>query len=341
MPDNESTRPHHIFDAAYGFWRSKALFAAVEVDLFSILADGPLDGQTLTARTGIHKRAARDFFDALVALRVLDRDETDRYRNTKEGDRYLVRERPNYIGGLLKHLSARHYSNWNLLPRALATGEPQSTLGAGSYSGLYADGGARELFLEGMTAGSLLAAQALANAFPWSRYKTFIDIGAAEGCVPVEIARVHAHLSGGGFDLPAVKPTFEDYVRRQGMSGRLSFHPGDFFADPLPTADVLVMGRILHNWDPLVRAMLLKKAHQAIPEGGGLIIYDPLIDEERRQPHGLLSSLNMLIETRGGSEYTAAECRRWMAEAGFQNISIEPLADVHTAVFGYKRDAGR
>jgi hypothetical protein len=131
---------------------------------------------------------------------------------------------------LLKHLSARHYNNWTLLTRALATGEPQSTLGTDSYTGLYADGGAQELFLEGMTAGSLLAAQALANAFPWSRYKTFIDIGTAEGCVPVEIARAHAHLSGGGFDLLAVKPVFANYVHRQSMSDRLSFYPGDFLS---------------------------------------------------------------------------------------------------------------
>jgi hypothetical protein len=338
MSDNDSTRPQHIFDAAYGFWRSKALFAGIEIDLFSILADGPLDGETLAVRTGVHKRAARDFFDSLVALRILDRDEAGRYGNTSESDRYLVRHRPTYIGGLLKHLSARHYNNWTLLTRALTTGDPQSTLGTDSYTGLYADGGAQELFLEGMTAGSLLAAQALANAFPWSRYKTFIDIGTAEGCVPVEIARAHAHLSGGGFDLPAVKPVFANYVRRHGMSDRLSFYSGDFFVDPLPVADVLVMGRILHNWEPSVRAMLLKKAHRAILPGGALIIYDPLIDEERRQPHGLLSSLNMLIETKGGSEYTAIECRSWMADAGFEDISSEPLADVHTAVFGYKRD---
>ena len=337
MHNKDSTQPRHIFDAAYGFWRSKALFAAIEIDLFSVLADEPLGVETLAIRTGVHNRAARDFFDSLVALNILERDEAGRYRNTTESDRYLVRQRPTYIGGLLKHLSRRHYNNWNLLTRALATGEPQSTLGTASYAGLYADGGAQELFLEGMTAGSLLAAQALAQAFPWSKYKTFIDIGTAEGCVPVEIARVHAHLSGGGFDLPPVKPVFASYIRRQGMSDRLSFYPGDFFVDPLPMADVLVMGRILHNWDPPVRAMLLEKAYRAIAPSGALIIYDPLIDEERRQPHGLLSSLNMLIETRAGSEYTAAECRSWLAEAGFENISSAPLADVHKAVFGYKR----
>jgi SAM-dependent methyltransferase len=188
-----------------------------------------------------------------------------------------------------------------------------------------------------MTAGSLLAARTLADKFPWNRYLTFIDVGTAQGCAPVEIARVHPHLTGGGFDLPTVEPAFASYVRQHGLSHRLTFYPGDFFVDPLPAADVLVMGRILHNWDGSVRTMLLEKAYRAISPGGALVVYDPLIDgERRRDPHGLLSSLNMLIETPAGSEYTAAECESWMTRAGFRDIKIEPLLDMHTAVIGFK-----
>ena len=339
MLETHVTTPERVLQVAYAFWHSKALFAAVEFDIFSTLAEGPLEFETLISRTGLHRRGARDFFDSLVALRLLDCAADGRYCNTAESDLYLVRNKPTYIGGLLRHLNARHYKNWDCLARALATGEPQSALGTGSYLGLYADEYSQELFLEGMTAGSLLAARTLARTFPWSRYRTIIDIGTAQGCVPVEIARIHPHLTGGGFDLPQVEAAFMSYVRERGLETRLQFFPGDFFVDPLPRADVLVMGRILHNWDLPTRQVLLRKAFDALPEGGAVIVYDPMIGHERSaEPHGLLSSLNMLIETTAGSEYSAAECADWMQQIGFRHIRSESLGDMHRAVIGFKPD---
>jgi SAM-dependent methyltransferase len=330
--------PERILEIGYGFQQAKALLSAVELGIFSALAEGPLDVKALVAQLGLHGRGARDFFDALVALDLLERGADDRYANRPASALYLDRRKPTYLGGLLEHLNIRHYQNWSLLTQALRTGAPQSgALGSGSYSALYADTTSQEIFLNGMSAGSLITAKALAEKFPWERHRTIIDIGTAEGCVPVEIARMHPHLTGGGFDLPAVAPAFAKYVRRHGLADRLQFYSGNFFADPLPEADVLVMGRILHNWDIPTRQMLLQKACRALSPSGALIVYDPLIDEGRRwEAHGLLSSLNMLIETQGGSEYTGAECAEWMRQAGFHGTRIEPLGDVHTAVVGLK-----
>ena len=211
--------------------------------------------------------------------------EKDRYGNSADCDRYLDRRKPSYLGELLTHLNVRHYQNWGSLTRALRTGAPQSKeLGLGSYRALYDDRPTQEIFLNGMTAGSLLAAQALAKEFPWRDYRTIIDIGTAQGCLPVEIFSVHPHLTGGGFDLPAIEPTFMSYIRKHGLSDRLQFYPGDFFSDPLPEADVHVMGRILHNWDLPTKTMLLANAHQALPVGGALIVYDPLIDDRASRP---------------------------------------------------------
>ena len=333
-----SVSPARILDTAYAFWRSKALLSAVELDVFTTLAERPLEIDTLVGQLGLHGRGARDFFDALVALGLLTRDANGRYANRPDADLFLDRRKPSYIGGLLEHLNRRHYHNWGLLTRALHTGRPQSgALGTGSYHALYSDQATQEIFLNGMTAGSLLAARALAVQFNWNRHTSVIDIGAAQGCVPVEIARLHPHITGGGFDLPAVEQTFVSYVQEHDLSDRLRFYPGDFFADPLPTADVLILGRILHNWDLAAKKLLLGKAYEALPRGGALIVYDPLIDDARRvRAHALLSSLNMLIETAGGSEYTGAECTSWMREAGFCATRIEPLSDVHTAVIGFK-----
>jgi O-methyltransferase domain len=290
---------------------------------------------------GLRGRGARDFFDALVALDLLERGADGRYANRPDTALYLDRKKSTYLGGLLQHLNARHYQNWSLLTQALRTGLPQSrALANGGYSALYADTTTQEIFLNGMSAGSLIAAAAIAEKFPWSGYSTFIDVGTAQGCLPVQLARVHPHLTGGGFDLPAVEPAFASYVSKHGLAHRLKFYPGDFFAGPLPTADVLVMGRILHNWDLSTRKLLLAKAYQAVPRGGALIVYDPVIDDARCvHAHGLLSSLNMLIETTGGSEYTGAECTDWMQQAGFREIRVEPLGDMHTAIIGFKCNA--
>src|SRR5262249_14238711 len=311
--------PNRILDVSYAFWKTKSLLSAVALNVFTLLAEGLLDLPTLVARFGLDGRGARDFFDALAALGFLDRDAQGKYVNGRDVDFYLDRGKPSYIGGLLEHLNTRHYQNWSLLTQALRSGAPPSgALATGSYPALYADSMTQEVFLNGMTAGSLVAAQALASKFPWHRYETFIDIGTAQGCVPVQIARVHSHLTGGGFDLPQIEPAFRNYVREHGLEKRLQFYAGDFFAEALPGADVLIMGRILHNWDVPTRELLLRKAYQALRAGGALIVYDPMVGQDRcTDAHALLSSLNMLIETTGGSEYSGGECMNWMRQAGF------------------------
>jgi hypothetical protein len=202
---------------------------------------------------------------------------------------------------------------------------------------LYQDQDRLKQFLHAMTGLSMGAAHAIAGKFPWDRHHTVIDIGAAEGCVPVQLALRRPHLTGGGFDLPAAGPIFEDYVASHGLADRLHFYPGDFFADPLPPADVLIMGHILHDWSLEEKLTLLRKAHQALPDGGALIVYDAIIDDDRRDnTFGLLMSVNMLIETQAGFDYTTADCRSWMAQTGFRDSYAEPLAGPDSMVVGIK-----
>ena len=331
--------PDAIMQLGMAFWGSKALLSAVELGVFTELAkDGPLDAATLGERLGLHKRSARDFFDTLVALRVLGR-RGGRYANTPETDRYLDRAKPSYLGGFLEMANRRLYPFWGALTEALRSGQPQNEAKRGEnfFSALYADPARLEAFLKAMTGVSLPAARAMAEKFPWPDYHTFIDIGCAQGGLPVQVAQAHPHLSGGGMDLPVVRPIFEAYVTSFNLTKRLRFHPGDFFTDPLPQADVLVMGHILHDWDMGEKRMLLKKAHQALPPGGALIVYEALIDDDRSQnAFGLLMSLNMLIETPGGFDYTGKDCRGWMKEAGFRKTRVEHLVGPDSMVIGIK-----
>jgi len=332
--------PEAILQLGTGFWASKTLLSAVELGLFTELASaGPLDAEALRERLGLHERSARDFFDALVALGMLERD-NGTYRNTPETDLFLDRAKPSYQGGLLEMLNARLFGFWNSLTEGLRTGQPQNEAKSGGgnlFDAIYSNPDLLRGFARAMTASSMGPAIAMASAFPWDRHETVIDIGCAEGCVPVQIAQAHEHIRGGGFDLPPVKPLFDEYVGAAGMGDRLDFYPGDFFTDDLPSADVLVMGRILHDWDLAEKRALLEKAYRALPEGGALIVYESIIDDDRREnAFGLLMSLNMLIETPGGFDYTGADCRGWMADAGFGESYVEPLGGPTSMVVGIK-----
>lgn len=327
-----------IVQLAYAFREAKALLSAVELGVFAALAEGPAQLEILTERIGIHKRGARDFLDALVALGLIDRDADERYANTPSADLYLVEGRPTYIGGLMHHLNTQEYPDWNSLTHVLQTGEPQNAArAAGLYPTLYEDPASLEKFVAAMTGGSLLVAKELAGRFSWQQHQILIDVGSAEGCLPVQVAKSHAHITGGGFDLPAVGPAFDSYVLENELSHRLRFYPGDFLTDPLPAGDVLVMGRVLHNWDLPTKRMLLRKAHEALPTGGALIVYERLIDDERRTgASGLLASLNMLVMTSGGFDYSGADCIVWMREAGFRDMRVEPLTPDQSMIVGIK-----
>ncbi|TMA89145.1 MAG: methyltransferase [Deltaproteobacteria bacterium] len=331
--------PDRIIDLGSAFWGAKTLLSAVELGVFSELAKGPLDGETLRGRLGLHPRSARDFLDALVALGMLVRDR-ERYANTPETDLFLDRAKPSYMGGLLEMLNVRLFGFWGSLTEALRTGQPQNEakLGGGDlFTALYSDPARLRLFLQAMTGVSLGAARAMAQKFPWKKYRTFIDIGAAQGGLPVQVALANRHLSGGGFDLPVVGPIFKEYVASFGLGDRLRFQPGDFFTDPLPAADVLVMGHILHDWDLDEKRTLLRKVYATLEPGGALIVYEAIIDDERRRnAFGLLMSLNMLIETRGGFDYTGADCAGWMRQVGFRETYVEHLVGNDSMVVGIK-----
>lgn len=332
--------PAAIMQLGMAFWGSKALLSAVELGVFSELASaGALDGDTLRKRLGLHPRSSRDFLDALVALGMLERED-GRYANTPATGLFLDRAKSSYVGGMLEMANARLYGFWESLTEGLRTGLLQNEAKSGGqdmFEVIYADPVKLAQFAHAMSALSADTARAIAAKFPWQEHRSVIDIGCAEGAVPVQIALAHDHITGGGFDLPALGSIFDAYVAGFGLGERLGFTAGDFFTDPLPQADVLVMGHILHDWDLDGKRLLVRKAYDALPEGGALIIYDAIIDDERRSnAFGLLMSLNMLIETPGGFDYTGADCRAWMHEVGFRDSYVEHLIGPDSMVVGTK-----
>jgi len=330
--------PDHILQTGLAFWASKTLLSAVEMEVFTELSKGPESLETLTGRLGLHFRSSRDFLDALVALGFLQRQD-GHYSNTPSSDIFLDKHKPSYIGGVLEMANKRLYHHWRHLTPALRTGERQSEEPGAEdlFAALYADPTRLKGFLRAMTGISRGANMTIASRFPWDKYKTAADCGTAQGDLIVQVALKNPHITGIGFDLPEVAPIFEEYVELNGLTSRLRFQPGSFFTDPLPRVDVIMMGHILQDWNLEEKKMLIRKVYEALPEGGAFIAYDALIDDERRtNAFGLLMSLNMLIETPGGFDYTGADCIAWMKEAGFGEARVEHLVGPDSMVVGIK-----
>jgi hypothetical protein len=332
-------RPDHILQVGTGFWASKTLLSAVELELFTELAKHPENLEELSARLGLHPRSARDFLDALVALNFLERRDGT-YYNTPSTDLFLDKRKPSYIGGMLEMANNRLYTHWSHLTTALLTGEQQNEARGGGQSpfvALYADPERLRGFLKAMTGISRGANMAIAKQFPWAGYKSAVDVGTAQGDLITQVAFANPHIAGIGFDLPAVGPIFEEYIAANGLSSRVEFRPGSFFDAPIPTADVVMMGHILHDWNLEDKKMLIRKAYDAIPTGGALVVYEAIIDDDRsKNAFGLLMSLNMLIETPGGFDYSAADCIGWMKEAGFTKTRVEHLVGPDSMVVAIK-----
>ncbi len=298
--------------------QSKILHSAVEVGLFELLAEAPAEVESIAERLGLHPQLLPDFLRALVALGLLERT-GDTYANSPKAAAILVPGVPFYLGASARTASARHYAMWGRLTEALKDGQPKAEHvgGPGAFERLYQNHDAARRFLAHMDSAHALVGPQLAEAVDWSRYATFIDVGGARGHIAAAVASAHPHLTGGVFELPAVEPLFHEHMEELGLADRITFHTGDFFAAPLPAADVLIFGHVLHDWDPEQRQFLLQSAYDSLASGGAVVVYDQMLDDADPDLFAILGSLNVALVT-GGSEYPVADCRGWLEKAGFR-----------------------
>jgi hypothetical protein len=335
--------PGHIMHTATAFWASKVLLTAVELDLFTALGDGPMTAPELGKALRLHPRGTYDFFDALVALKFLDRDGDGphgKYKNTPQTAEFLDKASPNYIGGLPQMLNARLFGFWNDLGAALKTGQPQSEVklhGKPIFEELYANEARLGLFLEAMTGVQAANFQVFAEKFDFSRYRTMSDIGGALALLSRIVAARHKHLAFTTFDLPPVALHAQKQIDAAGLTDRIRVVSGDFFVNDFPQADIVTMGNILHDWNLEKKTLLIRKAYEALPKGGALVVIENIIDDARREnAFGLLMSLNMLIEFGDAFDYTGADFRKWCSEVGFKRFDLIRLAGPASAAVAYK-----
>lgn len=328
---SQAADPVAIKRLGNAFCEAKLLLTATELGLFTMLDAGPATVKEVRARLGLGERGVRDFLDGLVALGLLDRD-GDSYANGPAASEFLVRDKDGYSGGFLERANRMLYPAWGKLADALRTGAPQVQ----AHSAVLADRAKRDSYLAMMDSvnGPLVAD--LLKLFPWPEHNIVADIGGARGNVAGLLAEANPGLRGIVFDLPAIAEPARDHLTALGVADRIKFQPGDFFADELPPADVMIMGHVLHNWSPEQRQELVDKCYAALGPGGALLIYDAMLDDERQDISKLLVSINMLLVTEDGSEYLVAECHDYLGKAGFARTTAHPLGANNTLVVGYK-----
>jgi hypothetical protein len=333
----------HIMRIGTAFFAAKTLLSAVELGLFTVLAKRPMTGKEIALSLELHPRAIPDFPDTLVALGLLRRDGEGpeaRYSNTQETAAFLDRASPDYIGGILELLNARGFRFWADLTEALRTGLPQNEVkhsGKPMFATLYEQPERLEQFLNAMAGASLGNVRKLARDFDFTRFGSLCDVGGASGQLACLVAAAHPHMRCTSFDLPKVTDVARRRIEREGLAERVTARSGDFFQEPLPQADIIAMSMILHDWNLDKKKLLVRKAYEALPDGGAYIVIETLIDDARREnAAGLLMSLNMLIEFGDAFDFSVADFISWCREAGFRRFEIIPLDGPSSAAVAYK-----
>jgi 2-polyprenyl-3-methyl-5-hydroxy-6-metoxy-1,4-benzoquinol methylase len=343
VPSRPEITPAKILETGIAFWPAKVLLTAVELDVFTTLGARSMSGAELRRVLGLHPRGIYDFFDTLVALGFLDRDGdggSGKYRNTPGSAQFLDRNQPDYMGGMLEMLNARLFGYWNDLGEALKTGRPQNEVKHSQrplFETLYSDPARLEQFMSAMRGISAPNFQALADRVDFTKYRTLCDVGGATGILSTLVAKRHPHMRCTSFDLPQVEPIAKRWIARDGVADRVTTASGDFLKDPLPRADVITMGMILHDWNLEKKQHLVRLAYEALPPGGAFIAVENLIDDARREnAFGLMMSLNMLIEFGDAFDFTGADFWNWCREAGFRRYEVVHLAGPCSAAIAYK-----
>ena len=341
---NNQPSPASIMQIGTGFWASKILLSAIKFQLFTKLAEQKMSARDIKTSLSLKctDRHLYDFLDALTAFGFLNREgllDTAVYFNSPDTDTFLDKNKPTYIGGILEMMNNRLYGFWGNLEEGLITGLAQNEAKEGQdfFGLIYKDPNKLREFINAMTGIQLGNFMTFAQKFDFSKYKTLTDIGGSAGLLSLMVAKHQAHMTCTTADLPPVEPIALETIQKFQLIDRVKTKSVDFFADAFPKADIITMGNILHDWDEEKKIMLMKKAYEALPEGGAFVAIEGIIDDERKQnAFGMMMSLNMLIETGTGFDYTFADFNRWAKTVGFKSTSLLALAGPSSAAIAYK-----
>ncbi|XP_006638080.1 acetylserotonin O-methyltransferase isoform X1 [Lepisosteus oculatus] len=341
---SEIEYPRKILDYMEGFLVSKTLFAACELGVFDFLQAGPprsaaeVAGGLKTSVDGMERLLA-----ACVGLQLLHAHTQNGealYSNTELSNIYLTRTSPKSLYHSIQYNSQTIYLCWHYLTDAVREGRNQNekAFGVSScdlFDALYRSDEEMRKFMQLMNSVWNICGRDVVTAFDLSPFKTIYDLGGCSGALAKLCVREYPESMVTIFDLPKVVHTArEHFVSSE--ERRISFHEGDFFKDPLPEADLYILARILHDWTNTRSLELLTKVYRACKPGGGVLLIEALLNEDRSGPLTTqLYSLNMLVQTEG-RERTPSEYIGLMATAGFTDIRVQRTGKIYDAILGRK-----
>ena len=340
MPtDDTIPDPAPVLDLLEAFRRSKVMFAAISLGVFDRLADGPAPLPQLAADLHAKPDTLGQLLGACVGLHLLSRS-GENFANTPVAATYLCTRSPRRLTGYARYSDSALWKLWAHLDDAVREGTHRWRQAFGwegpIFDHFFRTEDDRREFLMGMHGQGQLSSPAVVAAFDLSRYRRLVDLGGATGHLAVSACRRYPALRAVVFDLPKVLPLARELVAASGVGDRVACQSGDFFADPLPEADLFAVGRILHDWSEEKILRLLRAIHGRLPAGGALLVAEKLLDDDRAgPPWAVLQSLNMLVCTEG-KERTLAEYEALLRTAGFGRIEGRRTATPLDAVLAVR-----
>ncbi len=315
--------PSPIMDLLEAFRRSKVMFTAVSLGVFDLLEGKPVNAAALAAQLRVEAEGLERLLDACVGLKLLRRNGVS-YKNQPVASTYLCRNSERALTGYILYSNDVLFRLWSHLEDAIREGTPRWKQAFGIEGGIFDNffrtEEAKQTFLQGMHGLGILSSPKVVEAFDLSRFRRLVDLGGATGHLAIAACERYPGLRAVVFDLPQVSEAARAHASRSPAVQRIEVLAGDFFCDQLPEADLFAIGRILHDWSEDKIGKLLAKIYQRLPAGGGILISEKLLREDKAGPSSAqLQSLNMLVCTQG-KERTLVEYCRLLEAAGFRNV---------------------
>ncbi|WP_267242533.1 methyltransferase [Streptomyces sp. PR69] len=335
----EAVHPGAVLAQAMAFQPARLVLTGIEIGLFSALAEQPDTEAGIRRRLGLHTRGTDHFLAALAELGFLECSASGVYANSRVAQRFLTPGDDAYLGGFLKVAGQVMYPAWDRLGEALRTGAPQAATYTGEdmFGELYESDEKKDGLVGMAEDASRPLIPALTESFDWAKRSSVLELGGCRGNVLAGLVKAHPHLDARVFDLPQLEGDFTAHMASIGMTGRVRYHGGDFFADPLPQADVLMIGHALVDWNDEQRLQLVKNTFAAVRPGGAFLVWDPVIvEDDESYLRNLIRSLNLQLMTPHGKGYRFEQCAEWMREAGYADVTRTSLGHDVTLVIARK-----
>ncbi len=307
--------PDEIRETVVAFQKSRILLTAYELDVFTFLGEGSFNAETISKHLNLNKEAAERLLNALVSIKLLHK-KNEYYRNTEDSFRYLSKNSPDYMDGLMH--SNHLWNTWSHLTEVVKTGKVAQTEEINERGEAWL-----EAFIHAMHYRGQKQAPSQLSGIDLEGIDAVLDVGGGSGCFSMEFIKRKPGLKADVFDLPNVIPISRKIVKEEGFSNRIAHHTGDYTVDELPVGfDLVFLSAIIHSNSYKTNEELVKKCYRSLNDGGKIVIQDYIMNDAKTEPaNGAIFSINMLVGVEGGDCYSENEVSSWMKNAGFTNIS--------------------